>query len=310
MKFGLIFPGQGSQAVGMGKDLYENSKEVRELFEQASEILKEDMKALCFSENTKLNLTQYTQPAILLISYAAYSLVIPKIASKVALGLGHSLGEFSALCASGALDFSKAIALVHKRGLLMEAACKDKEAGMMVVLGLEDSILEEFCNKKRNLGLKVWCANYNGEGQIVLAGVKADLMDLEVELKGMGAKRVLLLPMSVASHCPLLESMCEDFKALLKEDLNEQFIFPIISNVNAQKYDNKEQSLELLSKQLISPVLYKQSIRNFEGEVDYFLECGGNVLKGLNKRLSQKETLSLQKYQEIMDFLQKDFKDF
>lgn len=302
----LIFPGQGSQSIGMGKDLFENSTEVKRHFEQASEILKEDMIKLCFEENEKLNLTQYTQPAILLVSYSVFSLILPKIKDKIAFGLGHSLGEFSALCASGALSFEQAISLVSKRGYLMEESCKSKVAGMMVVLGLEDSILEEFCAKKRNRGLKVWCANYNGDGQMVLAGSKEDLSTLEVEIKGLGAKRALMLPMSVASHCPILEGMCADFRVLLEEALGDSFDFPIISNVNAKPYQSKAQALDLLAKQLVSPVLYKQSIRENDTEIEGFIECGGNVLKGLNKRLSQKETISLQTYAEIQDFLQKD----
>ena len=302
----LIFPGQGSQSIGMGKDLFENSTEVKRHFEQASEILKEDMIKLCFEENEKLNLTQYTQPAILLVSYSVFSLILPKIKDKIAFGLGHSLGEFSALCASGALSFEQAISLVSKRGYLMEESCKSKVAGMMVVLGLEDSILEEFCAKKRNRGLKVWCANYNGDGQMVLAGSKEDLSTLEVEIKGLGAKRALMLPMSVASHCPILEGMCADFRVLLEEALGDSFDFPIISNVNAKPDQSKAQALDLLAKQLVSPVLYKQSIRENDTEIEGFIECGGNVLKGLNKRLSQKETISLQTYAEIQDFLQKD----
>lgn len=306
MSKALIFPGQGSQSIGMGKDLFENSTEVKRYFEQASEILKEDMIKLCFEENEKLNLTQYTQPAILLVSYSVFSLILPKIKDKIAFGLGHSLGEFSALCASGALSFEQAISLVSKRGYLMEESCKSKAAGMMVVLGLEDSTLEEFCIKKRNRGLKVWCANYNGDGQMVLAGSREDLSTLEVEIKGLGAKRALMLPMSVASHCPILEGMCADFRVLLEEALGDSFAFPIISNVNAKPYQSKAQALDLLAKQLVSPVLYKQSIRENDTEIEGFIECGGNVLKGLNKRLSQKETISLQTYAEIQDFLQKD----
>lgn len=302
----MIFPGQGSQNIGMGKDLFDNSVEVKRYFEQASDILKEDMVKLCFEENDKLNLTQYTQPAILLVSFSVFSLIAPKVKSQIAFGLGHSLGEFSALCAGEALDFEQAISLVSKRGYLMEESCKQKTAGMMVVLGLEDRVLEEFCTKKRNRGLKIWCANYNGDGQMVLAGSREDLSALEVEIKGLGAKRALMLPISVASHCPILEGMCADFRILLEEALKDSFRFPIISNVNAKPYQSKSQALDLLAKQLISPVLYKQSIRDNDIEVDGFIECGGNVLKGLNKRLSSKETISLQTYAEIQDFLQKD----
>lgn len=154
--------------------------------------------------------------------------------------------------------------------------------------------------------MKVWCANYNGDGQMVLAGSREDLSTLEVEIKGLGAKRALMLPMSVASHCPILEGMCADFRVLLEEALGDSFAFPIISNVNAKPYGSKAQALDLLAKQLVSPVLYKQSIRGNDAEIEGFIECGGNVLKGLNKRLSQKETISLQTYAEIQDFLQKD----
>ncbi|TLE15620.1 [acyl-carrier-protein] S-malonyltransferase [Helicobacter apodemus] len=307
MNVAVIFPGQGSQSIGMGKDLYQNSQEVRVLFEQASDILQENMAKLCFEENDKLNLTQYTQPAILLVSYAIYSLILPKIKGKIGFGLGHSLGEFSALCASGVLDFDNALALVNQRGRLMEECCKNKTAGMMVVLGLEDPILEEFCDKKRNIGLKVWCANYNADAQMVLAGGREDLSSLEVEIKGLGAKRVLMLPMSVASHCPILEGMREDFAVILESSLKDSFGFSIISNVSAKPYNKKDEALRLLSNQLISPVLYKQSIRENDKEVEVFIECGGNVLKGLNKRLTSKETLSLQNYQEVQEFLDKDF---
>lgn len=306
MSLAVIFPGQGSQSVGMGKDLFDNSAQVRELFEQASEILKEDMQQLCFEENAKLNLTQYTQPAILLVSYSVFALAKEALQQKgIAFGLGHSLGEFSALCASGALSFQKAIALVHQRGILMERACKAKTAAMMVVLGLDDDVLEEFCQKKRNLGLQVWCANYNADGQVVLGGVKEDLQGLEVELKGLGAKRALMLSISIASHCPILEGMCEDFKALLQDALGESFAFSVVSNVSARPYNTKESALELLANQLVKPVLYKQSIKENAAAIDGFVECGGNVLKGLNKRLSPKETLSLQTYAEIQEFLQR-----
>ena len=307
MNVAVIFPGQGSQSIGMGKDLYQNSQEVRVLFEQASDILQENMAKLCFNRNEKWTLTQYTQPAILLVSYAIYSLILPKIKGKIGFGLGHSLGEFSALCASGVLDFDNALALVNQRGRLMEECCKNKTAGMMVVLGLEDPILEEFCDKKRNIGLKVWCANYNADAQMVLAGGREDLSSLEVEIKGLGAKRVLMLPMSVASHCPILEGMREDFAVILESSLKDSFGFSIISNVSAKPYNKKDEALRLLSNQLISPVLYKQSIRENDKEVEVFIECGGNVLKGLNKRLTSKETLSLQNYQEVQEFLDKDF---
>lgn len=306
MSISVIFPGQGSQNIGMGKDLYDNSQMVRELFEKASDVLQEDMTKLCFIENDKLNKTRYTQPAILLVSYAIYMLIKDKVERNIKFALGHSLGEFSALCATNALDFESAISLVSVRGKLMEEVCKNKNGGMMVVLGLEDSVLEEFCEKKRSLGLQVWCANYNSDGQIVLGGIKEDLSALEVEIKGLGAKRTLALPINVASHCPILEDMKSDFKSILSEKLKDNFNFPIISNTNAKPYDTKQQAIELLSNQLILPVQYKQSITNNNTSIDTFIECGGSVLKGLNKRLTQKPTISLQTHNDICEFLEKD----
>lgn len=290
MKYAFIFPGQGSQAIGMGKDFYDDSPLARELFECASDALKIDMKNLCFAPNDELNLTQFTQPAILLVSYVAYRLFSQTSDILPTLALGHSLGEISANLISGALSFENALRLVYERGALMQKACEDKDAGMAVVMGISDEALSEFCAKRQN----IWCANFNSDGQCVLGGLKADLANAEDEIKNLGAKRFLLLQMSVASHCPLLEPMSADFGALAQQYLEDNFSCPIIANATLESYSTKPRAVELLTKQLTAPVLYKQSIKKVESEVDCFVEFGyGAVLKGLNKRLTPKPTHSI-----------------
>ncbi len=171
----------------------------------------------------------------------------------------------------------------------MAEACANQEVGMLVSLGLSDEVVESICSQQREQGKRVWAVNYNADGQIVIAGTKQDLEELVPILKGAKARRAMLLNMSVASHCPLLESASEPLAQKLEEMLQENFIAPVVSNVTAQKYSTKREALELLPKQLVEPVLYKQSIRNIDSEVDCYIEFGhGNVLKGLNRKATKK----------------------
>ncbi|WP_421716501.1 ACP S-malonyltransferase [Arcobacter arenosus] len=284
-KVAFIFPGQGSQSVGMGKDFFENSDIAKEMISKASKRLNINFEELLFEENDKLGQTEYTQPAILLVSSIANAIFKEKCDVVPEFVLGHSLGEFSALVAAGALDYLDAVELVHRRGLFMNEACSGGGAGMMALVGLGDKIVEDICKEQQELGKQVWPANYNMDGQLVLAGIKADLESLVDTFKEAGAKRAIVLDMSVASHCELLTSAVENLKPYLEEYLKDEFS-PVISNVTAEAYSTKDEAIELLSEQLVSPVKYKQSVSANASSVDMMIEFGnGIVLKGLNRKI-------------------------
>jgi len=295
-KIAMIFAGQGSQAVGMGKDFYENSEVAREMFAKAGERIGVDFKELIFEENAKLGQTAYTQPAILLVQMIAYKLftdACPDI--KAELFLGHSLGEFSALCASGAIDYVDAVELVHNRGAFMQSACDSVEAGMMVLVGLDDASVEKVCADAQAEGKKVWPANYNQDGQLVVAGMKSDLVSLEQTFKDAGAKRALLLDMSVASHCEILAPAQAPLAELMEKMVCDDFSAPVVSNVTTQKYSSKAEAVSLLKDQLVKPVKYKQSILAVAPELDMAIEFGNGItLKGLNRRIAKElKTLNI-----------------
>ncbi|MEA1983069.1 MAG: ACP S-malonyltransferase [Campylobacterota bacterium] len=295
-KIAMIFAGQGSQAVGMGKDFYENSEIAREMFAKAGERIGVDFEELIFQENEKLGQTAYTQPAILLVQMIAYKLfrdACPDV--KAELFLGHSLGEFSALCASGAIDYVDAVELVHNRGAFMQSACEGKEAGMMVLVGLDDESVEKVCSDAQSEGKKVWPANYNQDGQLVVAGMKSDLVSLEQTFKDAGAKRALLLDMSVASHCEILTPAQEPLEKLMEKMVSDSFSAPVVSNVTTTSYSTKSDAVALLKEQLVKPVKYKQSILAIANDVDMAIEFGNGItLKGLNRRIAKElKTLNI-----------------
>ena len=295
-KIAMIFSGQGSQAVGMGKDFYDNSEVAREMFDKAGQRIGVDFKEIIFEENEKLGQTAFTQPAILLVQMIAYKLFTDACPdTKAELFLGHSLGEFSALCASGAIDYLDAIELVHKRGSFMQSACDEIEAGMMAIVGLDDESVEKICSDAQADGKKVWPANYNQDGQLVVAGMKADLSSLEQTFKDAGAKRALLLNMSVASHCDILAPAQEPLAELMNKMVNDNFSAPVVSNVTTEPYSTKAEAVALLKDQLVKPVKYKQSILAIAGDVDVAIEFGnGVVLKGLNRRIAKElKTLNI-----------------
>lgn len=286
MKVAFLFAGQGSQNLNMGFEIYNNFDVAKKLLDEASKLCKIDFKGLMFKKNELLDQSEFTQPAIVLNSLMTFLSFKQCSSLGQEFSLGHSLGEFTALAVSGGFDMLDAINLVHLRGKFMQDACANENVGMMAVLGLDDKIVEDIC---KNSQKSVWAANYNYDGQIIIAGIKNDLMDLEEDFKRAGARRVMLLNMSVASHCPLLNSASEKLYVELQSSLNEHFNL-VISNVTAKKYSTKSQALNLLKSQLVKPVLYKQSIKNYENDIDVFIEFGSNILKGLNKKITQKPT--------------------
>ncbi len=305
----LLYPGQGSQKVGMGKDFYDNSPLAKEMVQKASDRLDQDMTKLLFEPNDTLNQTQWTQPAILLVSSIATALLKNGVDVNAQYALGHSLGEFSALVAVGALEFANGVELVHKRGEFMTQAARGEDGGMMVVMGLGDEEVEQICTQARNEGKRVWPANYNSDGQIVIAGVKADLKDMESHFKERGAKRAMVLNMSVASHCPLMEKAREPLRDYLERFIQESFQAPVISNVSAKPYKSKSAAVELLDRQLVEPVRYKHSIKNIEKDVDLFIELGeGNVLKGLNRRITKVPTINISDMKSLEEAMETIYK--
>jgi len=290
----FIFPGQGSQSLGMGRDFFTSSDLAKDMFAQASARLNIDFEKLLFEKNDKLGDTRYTQPAILLVSAIALELFKKQYNVSPKFFLGHSLGEFSALYASGAIDFLDALELVHKRGQFMSEACLDKNAGMMAVLGLDDANIEKLCLKLREENKQIWTANFNTDGQVVLAGLKKDLENSNASFIEAGAKKVVVLDMNVASHCKLLKPAVGKLEPLLQKFVKDSFSAPIISNVSTQEYSSKDEAITLLTKQLVSPVKYKQSILKYTDNVDLFIEFGNSlVLKGLNRKIIKTPTFNV-----------------
>lgn len=305
-KVAFLFPGQGSQTLGMGKDFLESFADAKTMFEEANDALGFDIQKIMFEDEPKLEQTMYAQPAILLTSLLALRAFEKEYDIKPIFAIGHSLGEFAAISAAGALTLGNAVYSVHQRGKYMAEDCEGKDTGMMAVLGLDDDKCEAICEAARKEGKKAWPVNYNTDGQLVLAGLKGDLATLEAPLKEAGAKRALLLNMSVCSHCEILENASNKLKTLLSDKMSDSFDFPIVSNATAEKYDSKEQALSLLQKQLVSPVLYKQSIKKFEAEVEAFVEFGnGAVLAGLNKRGVNAPTYSVNSMASIAEIIEK-----
>lgn len=280
-----IFPGQGSQFPGMGKELYETSESAKHLFNQANEIIGFDLKNMMFHGTEEdLKQTKVTQPAIFLHSVALWhSKETPTIPDMVA---GHSLGEFSALVACGALRFEDAFKLVIIRANAMQKACALKPSTMAAILGIEDQKAEEIC---KNIPGIVVPANYNCPGQLVISG-EIEAVNIACEkLKEAGAKRALLLQVGGAFHSPLMESAKEELKAAIMSTTFNVPICPIFQNVDAQTNKDSDSIKIKLIDQLTSPVRWTQTMQNMLlAGATSFTEVGpGNVLQGLVKKINK-----------------------
>lgn len=289
MKSVLLFPGQGSQSVGMMNGF--DSKVVKEVFDMGSDIFGEDLLDLITSDNDKINQTIYTQPIMFLSGYATYLLLKEKKSSlQIDYVAGHSLGEITAACVAGVFSVDTAIQIVQKRAQLMQNAVPAGEGAMAAILGLEDTVVEEICKTLQSTGV-IEPVNYNSPGQIVVAGEKKLIEQSLEKFKDSGAKRALLLPVSVPSHCSLMRSAAEDFGSYLNGfEFNDADI-PVVQNVNATDVVDKNLIKENLVAQLFKPVKWTASIRHLEKQgVSNFIESGpGKVLWGLNRRITKSE---------------------
>ncbi|HTY38847.1 MAG TPA: ACP S-malonyltransferase [Bacteroidota bacterium] len=280
----FVFPGQGSQYVGMGKDLYEQNAGARTLFDQADSILGFSLTKICFEgPDDELRQTKNTQPAIFLHSMVAAGLVQ---SGKASMAAGHSLGEYSALVYAGALTFEDALRLVRLRGELMQQAGIEKPGTMAAVVGLDPAAVGEVCCTAWDTGV-VQAANFNSPGQIVISGSVEGVRKAMELAKARGAKLVKELPVSGAFHSPLMESAKEGLHTALEKILIRDAAIPVYANVTAKPVQKSEEIRRLLNDQLTSPVRWEETIRNMAADgADKFVEIGpGKVLQGLVKRI-------------------------
>uniref|UniRef100_UPI0040572017 ACP S-malonyltransferase n=1 Tax=Alistipes sp. TaxID=1872444 RepID=UPI0040572017 len=282
MKHAYVFPGQGAQSVGMGKELYEQVPEAKALFEKANEILGFRITDIMFSgTDEELKQTKVTQPAVFL-----HSVILAKaLGVKPDAVAGHSLGEFSALVVSGALSFEDGLKLVSKRAMAMQQACEMQPGTMAAVLGLEDHVIEEVCSEIEGV---VVAANYNCPGQLVISGAVEAVDAACVKLKEAGARRALRLPVGGAFHSPLMEPAREELAHAIAEAPFHTPTCPIYQNVDAKPHTDPEEIKQNLIAQLTAPVRWTYIVKQMLADgVDNFTELGpGNVLQGLIKKVS------------------------
>ncbi|MBA7696109.1 Malonyl CoA-acyl carrier protein transacylase [subsurface metagenome] len=292
-KIAFIFPGQGSQKVGMGKDFYQNFPKIRNYFDIASEIVGFDIKNICFNGPVKkLSQTNITQPVILLISY-----IIARIIMKEGIYpdvvCGHSLGEYSALTIAEAFSFIDAMKLVKKRGQFMWEANKKSSGAMTAVIGLSPDKVIKICEKFSG---KFYPANFNSPKQVVISGAKSDLEEITALFYKEGAKRVIPLSVTVASHTPLISDVGKKMEEELKEVKIGKLKFPFLSAVNVE-YLKQDEIKEILVKQITSPVLWLNCVkRMIKDGVNCFIEVGPkNILSRLVSRInSEVKTLNVE----------------
>jgi [acyl-carrier-protein] S-malonyltransferase len=295
----FLFPGQGSQYVGMAKDLYEQHPEARALFEQADAVVGFPLSKICFDgPEEELKQTKNTQPAIFL-----HSIAIARIhhGERASMAAGHSLGEYSALVYAGALTFEDGLRLVRLRGELMQQAGVEQPGTMAAVVGLESTVIDEVCRMASDAGI-VQVANFNSPGQIVISGSVSGVRKAMELAKERGAKLVKELPVSGAFHSPLMESAKSGLREALERTAIRDASIPVYANVSAKPVRAVTEIRRLLYEQLTSPVRWEETIKNmaFDG-ASMFVEIGpGKVLQGLVKRIrSDVQTKGIEKFADV-----------
>lgn len=283
-KIAFIYPGQGAQKAGMGADFYENSAIAGKMFDKAGEVLQLDMKALCFEENDKLDVTEYTQAA-LVTTCLAMTRVAEDKGLKPDITAGLSLGEYCAIAAAGGMDDMDAIRLVRKRGILMQNTVPAGEGAMCAVMAMDASAIEKVIETIDGVTI----ANYNCPGQIVITGRTDAVSEAAEKLKEAGAKRAIMLNVSGPFHSPLLKKAGEELAEELKNTALHTLQIPYVTNVTAEKVDDISATRELLAEQVSSPVRWMQSMENMIADgVDTFVEIGpGRTLAGFMKKINR-----------------------
>jgi [acyl-carrier-protein] S-malonyltransferase len=291
VKLGIVFPGQGAQYVGMGKELMENFRTAREVFEQADEVLGFSLTKLCLEGPLEeLRLTFHTQPALLTTSIAAYRVLLQETGFSAEVAAGHSLGEYSALVASSALPFETAVKLVHLRGKWMDEAVPAGQGAMAAILGMESNSLEQVCAKIRETGEIVELANLNCPGQIVISGTAMGVAKASELAKEQGARRAVPLVVSGPFHCSLMKPAAEKLNKALQEADFTKGTIPVVANVDACAYTEPDDVRVALGRQLYSPVLWQQSVETMQRMgAEAYIEFGpGTVLGGLIKKIDRR----------------------
>jgi [acyl-carrier-protein] S-malonyltransferase len=287
-KIAYLFPGQGSQYIGMGKELYDNYQECREVFDEADERLNIKLSVMMF-EGSKENLdrTEYTQPAIVAMSIAAYK-ALSRHGIKPYVTAGLSLGEYSSLTVSGVFTLSQVIPLVQKRGRFMQDAVPEGKGKMCAILGLSEDKVKEACDKAKSIGL-VEPANYNCPGQIVIAGEVKAVDEAANIAKVLGALRCVSLPVSAPFHTKMLASAADNLRIELDKLTLGEMMIPVISNVTADYINSVAEVKSLLYEQVMSSVLWEQTIRRMTADgVRHFVEIGpGRTLSGFVKKIDR-----------------------
>ncbi|MGX8220573.1 ACP S-malonyltransferase [Psychrobacter celer] len=289
IRMAVIFPGQGSQVVGMTSELADIYPEIRETFSEASDALGEDLWAICQDEE-KLNQTQYTQPTLLTASMAIWRILQQKITTAPCYLAGHSLGEYSALCAAEVISFADAVTLVHKRGQLMQEAVVGVDTAMAAVLGLEDHRVENLCEQATEHvdDAIVGAANFNSPGQVVISGNAAGVNAVIDKVQNTG-KKSIPLKVSVPSHCALMAPASDALAEILAGIKFDQATIPVIQNRHARVETSAAGIKQALTEQLSQPVLWSQTMQELaDKQINVLIECGsGNVLSNLAKRQAQ-----------------------